>query len=574
MTRSQIRRRPETDPPTFSTAWMILNLFILTTLAAGLIASAPLHAQEPAPSEVPATLETESAPESKAIEDADDPNPAENADKEAGATFEGDIDAGLKLLKRGDDQADQGQTTDAVLSYKQAFEQILPAMRGIPFRKPVKRDVTAREELGAFIQEELDEEIDPVQFRTEDLGFKALGLLPIEFDYKQTLVQLYSEEVAAFYDPRTGTMHLIREPGQDRAGQREPNFLDRLLGRTGGFDKSENKAVIAHEMTHALADQNFDLDALQKAVETNADRSLALTSLIEGEAMLTMMAAQAEDWDGTSTIEVPASVYRQTFGLLGPLLGLAGGQTLRSAPPILTESLTFPYLQGMVFCAQLTNDDGWDGLDQAYQRPPQSTEQILHPEKYAEQPDPPSLIDLGTLEPGGDWTEVGRNVLGEMQISVLLRLQSGRRAAAGWDGDQYVVFEAPADQKPRSEDDDIDAKQAENTPKRPQLGLVWATTWDSRDEAIEFARAYVRFQTSKLSDGAREPAVLPNDLRRLDQGRIFAVHYDGNDVLIVEGFDPETTDRLISTAREFKITPLEVDSLEGNDVERVADEAN
>ncbi len=77
-------------------------------------------------------------------------------------------------------------------------------------------------------------------------------------------------------------------------------------------------------------------------------------------------------------------------------------------------------------------------------------------------------IDLGGLKPGADWKELGRNVLGEMQMAVLLRRQGGASAAAGWDGDRYAVFEGP----------------------RNRLGLVWLTTWDSEDDAREFTTAY------------------------------------------------------------------------------------
>ena len=84
------------------------------------------------------------------------------------------------------------------------------------------------------------------------------------------MVKVYSEEIAAFYDTKTKTMHLIKEP--EAKAKKPPTFLERLMGKTGGFDKDENKTVIAHELTHALADQNFDIDAMQKAVKDDDDR--------------------------------------------------------------------------------------------------------------------------------------------------------------------------------------------------------------------------------------------------------------------------------------------------------------
>ena len=96
-------------------------------------------------------------------------------------------------------------------------------------------------------------------------------------------------------------------------------------------------------------------------------------------------------------------------------------------------------------------------------------------------------IDLGTLKPGAGWKELGRNVLGEMQMAVMLRKHGGTSAAAGWDGDRYAVFEGP----------------------KNRLGLVWLTTWDSEDDAREFTTAYVQYQTAKFDDISRAAAGHP-----------------------------------------------------------------
>src|SRR5512135_3572575 len=193
-----------------------------------------------------------------------------------------DIAAGTRILAEGDAQADKGETTEAVILYKRAFETLLPGLRKLPFKHEVRRDVTAREDLRALLIKEIDEEMSPAEFHANELGMKALGLLPRDINLKETMVKVYSEEIAAFYDTKTKTMHLIKEPAAKL--NKKPSFLERLLGKTGGFDKDENKTVIAHELTHALAHQNFDIDAMQKAVKSDDDRSLALSALIEGEA--------------------------------------------------------------------------------------------------------------------------------------------------------------------------------------------------------------------------------------------------------------------------------------------------
>ncbi len=446
--------------------------------------------------------------------------------------------SGKKLLAEGDSLADRGETTDAQLRYKSAFEHLLPGMRKIAFRHEVKRDVTAREELKTFLLKELEDDKTAEEYRGDEIGMKALGFIPRDLNFKDITVRVYSEEIAAFYDPKTKTMHLIREPGEPNKGK-PAGFFEKLMGKKGGFDKDENKTVIAHELTHALADQNYDLDAMQKKTRHDDDRSLALSALIEGEATLTMMAAQMEDYDGSKIVAIRAADLDRAFSLMMPFMTMAGGKALKEAPPILSESLLFPYLRGLVLCARLVNDGGWKALDEAYKNPPLSTEQVLHPEKYRAKPDAPTAVDLGKLDPGPSWKEVTRNVVGEMQAAILLGNRTkARDAAAGWDGDQFAAFESPAG----------------------QLGLVWLSTWDSEEDARQFARAYLEFQTKKLGPKATNPEALPDSTRRPSEGTVFAVERRGADVAIVEGFDSAATESLLESAFLAKKTEKTAES--------------
>ena len=442
---------------------------------------------------------------------------------------------GRKLLTAGDDLADAGNSTDAVIRYKEAFEQLLPGLRHLAFQFEVKRDITNRDDLKNVLLKELDEEQTPAEFRTGELAFKALGLIARDLDWKATMIRVYSEEIAAFYDPKTKTMHLIRE-SPDKP--KKVGFLESLLGKKSGFDKDENKTVIAHELTHALADQHYNLDAMHEAVKKNDDQSMALSALVEGEATLAMTGSQMSDWDGSKITAVPAADLDRAFNLLMPLIPMTSGAGLREAPPILADSLLFPYLRGLVFCAKLTNKGGWEAIDQAYKQPPQSTEQILHPEKYLDQPDPPTVVDLGTLPTPSGWSEVGRNVLGEFQLSVLLRRHGGKPIAAGWDGDRYAVFEGP------------DGK----------LGLAWLSTWDTDDDARDFARQYTRYQTTKLGPGAESPSAFPDAIRRPVDGTLFVVERRGRDVAVVEGFASDPTEQLVDTL--FKATKTELPAIQ------------
>lgn len=447
------------------------------------------------------------------------------------------IRQGTELLAEGDRLADQGQFTEAVIRYKRAMEKLLPGLRKIPFKHEVKRDVTKRENMKALILKEIDEDMTPEEFRANELAMKVFGLLPRDYNLKETLAQVYAEEVAAFYDPKTKTMHLIEEPKTDV--KKPTTFLERLFGKTGEFDKDENKTVIAHELTHALADQHYDLDALQEAIKKDDDRSLALDALIEGEATLAMFGVGMDDWKGEDIVRLPAERMEFTFNLLAPFMPvMSAGKALRDAPPIISESMIFPYFKGMIFCAKLTNQGGWAAIDEVYRNPPLSTEQILHPEKYRLKPDFPMTIDLGTLRAGDGWKEIGRNVLGEMQTAIMLRKHGGKTAAAGWDGDRYAVFEGP----------------------KNALGLVWFSTWDTVDDAREFAHGYVAYQGAKVGNLGAPPRPVPDSVWRNRDDQLFVVQRKGRDVVVIEGFSPAITAALVDTAFQARQTEMKPES--------------
>ena len=368
------------------------------------------------------------------------------------------------LLEEGDKLADEGQFTEAVIRYKSGIEKLLPGLRKIPFKHEVKRDVTKRENMKDLILKEIDEDMTPQEFRANELAMKAFGLLPGDYNLREALAQVYAEEVAAFYDPKTKTMHLIEEPKKD--ARRSPACSSGSSARTSEFDKDENKTVIAHELTHALADQHYDLDAMQKAVKKDDDRSLALSALIEGEATLAMFGAGMDDWDGDEIINLPAENLEWTFNLISPFMPfMGGGKAIRNAPPIISESMIFPYFRGMVFCAKLTNKGGWAAIDEVYRDPPLSTEQILHPEKYRDEARLPDVDRPGRARRRA---KAGRKSAAtswaRCSSAILLKKHGGKAAAAGWDGDRYAVFEGP----------------------KGKLGLVWLSTWDSEDDAREF----------------------------------------------------------------------------------------
>ena len=232
---------------------------------------------------------------------------------------------------------------------------------------------------------------------------------------------------------------------------------------------------------------------------------------------------------------MPAARLDRIFSLLIPFMPMAGGASLREAPVILSETMIFPYLRGLVFCAHLTNDGGWKALDDAYREPPLSTEQILHPEKYRAKPDLPTA----------DRPRRARR---------RARLDRGRPERRRRDAARRAAPAATAARPP------------------PPAGTATASPSSrapTNGSASSGSRPGTATTTPASSPGATpgsrpprspatppQPDAFPDAIRRPHQGTIFAVERRGADVAVVEGFDPETTERLVEAAFRAKKTEM------------------
>ena len=344
------------------------------------------------------------------------------------------------------------------------IEKTIEEIRDLRFKHTVKVGIRERSELRSYILKELEKEMPDAKIRALEKAYAKFGFLKPGFDLKQTLVELYTEQIAGFYDPEAKELYLVEHGGP------------------------EQSVLMAHELTHALQDQNFGLFAMQKAVEHNDDRSLALTSLIEGDATLVMVAYLLDEQIGRriDVRSLPDIGMILKFSVkLGDIFGMSSGEQFAKAPKVLTENLIFGYVEGASFCQRLVKNQGaYLALSRAFRDPPQSSEQILHPEKYSgEARDEPMAVELPELakELGPGWKRLERNVMGEFNIALLFKekLSGGNaeRAARGWGGDTWEALEAPDG----------------------EVCLIWATVWDTEKDADEFRETYESF--AKKRDG-------------------------------------------------------------------------
>ncbi|MFT7641772.1 MAG: hypothetical protein ACI9G1_003523 [Pirellulaceae bacterium] len=446
-----------------------------------------------------------------------------------------------QLMRDGDRYADQKDYNSALVNYKDAYEQIVFKLRGLDFKNPVQPVLMTRKELRERMIKILDDEFTHSELKFIDRSYKAFGFVPAELDIRATMIGLYTEEVGGFYNPENKNMVLINEVQEDKeeAGR---GILGRLFETPTGFNKEEQKVTLAHEMTHAAQDQHYDLHTLHQIADGDDDMQIALSALAEGDATVVMfdeqqrMSGQPPQFNKTSP-----RMMDLAFFTLRTLLPFASGKTFRKAPRIFKDSLIFPYHKGAVFVLTLSNKGGYKAVDKAWNDIPVSTEQILHPGKYITNRDDPVKLTLPEYKSElKGWNKLGSNVIGEFQMRILLaRVPGAYDAAAGWDGDRFDIYENP---------------QTKN------VGMVWLTTWDSKKDADEFARAYETQINRKLKIEDPDPLDL-NDDEKADEkvdltvdkdGKTYRIIHRDMDVLVLEGFPEKESNSLIEKAFKAK----------------------
>jgi hypothetical protein len=301
------------------------------------------------------------------------------------------------------------------------LESATESLRGLDSSEDVALAFPSREDVGDYLEESFEDFYTPEIVAQEMAFYSAFGFIPADYDLVAGLTELYSGQVAGYYDTETETMNVINTGGET------PEDSIPLL----------DEIIYVHEYTHALQDLHFNIDGF--IGETEGDALLAKLSLIEGDATAVMsfyVAALAE--------ENPVGVMLE----LGVGIAQMGNISIPAGTPrIIAEELNFPYIQGQSFVTALLEEGGWDLVNAAYnENPPQSSEQILHPEAYLAGDAPQDIRFNVSLE---GWELAKEGVFGEFYLREWLRgqgleLAMIRSAATGWGGDYYQVFSSDA----------------------------------------------------------------------------------------------------------------------------------
>lgn len=279
-------------------------------------------------------------------------------------------------------------------------------------------------------------------------------------------------------------------------------------------DKTNDDSLLTHEFVHALQDQHFDLMKLLVVRPYSFDRTEALFAVIEGDAMNVQRRAEEGDAYGRRSLE---DIARQESGRFGQYRTEAG----KLFPPLLVETFIFRYRDGARFVEAVRRRGGERAIDELFQRPPASSEQILHPEKYLQREAPREVrVDEAGFT-GQGWRVTASTPIGEIGTRGLLMAgvgeQEAGRAAAGWGGDIAYLFER------EREGDRL---------------FVWKTAWDSREDAAEFFRAYTNLQRRR---GQAKPDKTPdlNEMVWREDGRLTLARLEGESVVIMRGAEKD-----------------------------------
>jgi hypothetical protein len=330
----------------------------------------------------------------------------------------------------------------------------IEASTGLKFKKAPKVEVRSKEEVRAFLVKKFDEETPAQEISGEESAYKLLGLLPDTLNLRNFFLAVLTEQVIGYYDPAAKVLYVVK-----------------------GADEKTVGITITHELVHALQDQYVNLDSIQKSTNDN-DRLTAAQAVIEGQAQYEQLSIML---GGSDNIALRVGGRDRVREMIRD--NASAMPVFATAPMVIQESLLFPYLSGADFIQRFKEKKG---KANPLVDIPHSTEQILHTDAFFGTPrDEPSVISLP--KPRGA-TSVYENDMGEFGIRLFLYQHlkdqnTAARAAAGWDGDRFVVVQGTGGR-----------------------GIVWASVWDSTVEAAEFSDAMIRATAKRTGAAERSEA--------------------------------------------------------------------
>lgn len=344
-----------------------------------------------------------------------------------------------------------------------AFD-IASEIRGLTEKHKVPCRLVDKEQVEEYLRKVIKEKVSEKKLKNEGEMFRLLGFVPEDFSYLDGLVSLYTSQLGGYYEP-----------------------TEEYYGMASWLPDSLQMPIAVHELTHALQDQHFDLDTMMDQDTATTDQLLARSALVEGDATAVML-DYTRSLQGLPGIEKEKDV---TSFMFQNLVGAGVSSSMNQAPQSLQAMILFPYVSGLNFAHQGLLRGSYGELNKMFLTLPNSTEEILHPDKYLER------IDSGNknekkLEKKNS-KAIHTDTLGEFFISTFLGQWispiEASKGAAGW-GDDFIQLNSNADGK---------------------YSLTWEITWDNKTDCQEFidflVKAYEKRLTAKANNSEKGTSI-------------------------------------------------------------------
>jgi len=409
---------------------------------------------------------------------------------------------------------------------------------GLPKRAEVKRRLVSKADVEKYANGWLAKEEFAKRFAQEELGMKKLGFLPREFNLKEFLVKSTGQQIAAYYDDETKMVSMLNWVPPDR---QEP--------------------ILAHELTHALQDQNYDLRKWMKAArkpsangtknsETgNDDGATARKAVVEGSAMVVYVDYLLAPM-GRNLVNTPDLIYSMEEPAVKAVID---SQMLHDAPMILRESGTFAYNEGLIFEGELLHKGGKEmAFAGVFARPPRNSHEVLQPQTYinGEKLPPTNVPDLKPLL-GEQYEVYDSGGIGQLDVRAYLKQYGERKNAdelsATWQGGAYVAFLRK----------DKDKRAADVSTTTADLALVYVSRWKTPAAAERYAHFYasavaLRYQTATAQPAPTCSGSCPVSSTQIltEEGPVIIEHWADNSVIVSESFDTGTAAKVRAAVRD------------------------
>ncbi len=386
-----------------------------------------------------------------------------------------------------------------------AFAQIdnivrtLSGITGLAEKHPVPYGRMTKRQLRQFLNKRIKKTIRPEEIRADELSLKMFGLVPQDFDLKKSTIDLLTEQAAAFYDYDEKKLFMLEDSSQ-----------------------AAETTTLAHELSHALADQHFDLEHFMEDSPADDDENLAHTAVVEGQASWLMIAYELKQRDQkpAPTMEMLKSVGDSSED------SMSDYPVLKGSPLYIQQSLLFPYSEGTLFFDAVYRKIGKAAFSAVFTDPPADSGQIIHPERYFrhEKATTPE-IPKATLKSEGK--EISEGSVGEFDHRILIRQYLGeakaKQLAPHLRGGQFRVVTSGKTHKPV---------------------LEYASQWDSAEQASSFFAAYRKILQAKWKhcDFAIDT---PSAIAGTGDNGYFVTRLSGSTISSIEGLtDPADWQRL------------------------------